>query len=98
MADYQVTHIVPDGSDPDRRIDAIYGPACGLLSLDQAIQAIANGHSFWTLVGGVRASVYFVPATILARAHLSTRPDHFLPNNLLSLPRYSAVNQLFGLR
>ncbi|HEX8643995.1 MAG TPA: DUF3892 domain-containing protein [Allosphingosinicella sp.] len=88
MADYQITHIIPDRSDPDRRIDAVYGPACGLLPLDTAIQWIANGHTFWTLVGFYRADVYYVPPTALVRHHLTTSRDGYQPNNLLSLPHY----------
>ncbi len=88
MAAYQITHIIPDRSDPDRRIDAVYGPECGLLWLDDAIRWIANGHTFWTWVGLYRAAVHYVRATALARHHLSTSPDGFRPNNLLSLPHF----------
>lgn len=87
--DYQITHIIPDGADPGRRIDAIYGPACGLIYEDAAIRMIDSGqHSFYTYVLGVRANVY-VAGNIFGTRFLTTSPDGFGPNNLCQLPRYS---------
>jgi hypothetical protein len=88
MTSFQITHIIPDRSDPDRRIDAVYGPGCGLLYLDEAIRYIRSGHTFWTWVGLRQAEVHYIPPSIFARHHLTTSRDGFLPNNLLSLPQY----------
>ena len=86
--DYQVTHIIPDGADPGRRIDAIYGPVCGLIYEDQAIQMIDSRlHSFFTFVGYQRANVY-VASSVFTR-FLTTSADGYGPNNLCQLPRYS---------
>jgi hypothetical protein len=88
MADYQITCITPDQSDPDRRIDAVGGPAFGTIPLDTAIRWIRElGHRFWTVdpVSGVSVWVHYVPATVWARHHLTTSPDGIQPNNLLRL-------------
>lgn len=82
---YQITHIVPDGSDPGRRIDAVYGPTCGLLPEDSAIAMIDAGDGFYTSVYGVTAAVY-VAGTWLTGRFLTTSPDGFGPNNLCQLP------------
>ena len=59
--DHQVTHIIPDGSDPGRRIDAIYGPTRGLVYEDDAIREIETYvNTYYTYVGGYRADVYVV--------------------------------------
>jgi hypothetical protein len=56
--DYQITHIIPDSADPDRRIDAVYGPTCGLLYEDTAIRNIDWGinsyytMAYWPVSGG----------------------------------------------
>jgi hypothetical protein len=87
MASYQVTHIVPDGSDPGRRIDAIYGPVCGLVYEGNAIQLIQKGiASYYTLVGGMRAQVY-VAQHAFGQPFLTTSADGYGPNNLCQLPR-----------
>lgn len=88
--DYQVTHIIPDGSDPGRRIDAIYGPTCGLLDEDSAIRMIDQGHTFYTQVGLYRATVYAVTIPFRTR-FLTTAADGYGPNNLCQLPRYNAL-------
>ncbi len=86
--DYQVTHIIPDGSDRGRRIDAIYGPVCGLIYQDEAIRQIDQGiSSFYTYVMGIQAHVY-VAGTYLGGRWLTTSRDGFGPNNLCQLPRY----------
>lgn len=90
MANYQITCITPDSSDPDRRIDAVGGPALGIITLDEAIRWKQElGHQFWTVdpVSGVSVWVHYVPATMFARHHLTTSPDGIQPNNLLRLPR-----------
>jgi hypothetical protein len=90
MAEYDITHIIPDRLDPGYCIDAIYGPVCGLLYLDEAITWIANGNVFYTRpIFGPRARIWFIPATVFRRAHLSTSPDGIGANNLLSLPHYA---------
>lgn len=87
---YLITHVVPDGTDPDRRIDAVYGPLCLYLLEDQAISMIDRGDSFYTFEGGVNARVY-VAGSILGRRWLTTSPDGYGPNNLCKLPRYNAL-------
>jgi hypothetical protein len=87
--DYQVTHIIPDGADPGRRIDAIYGPACGLIYEDDAIRQIETGlNSFFTQVGFMRANIYAVRHGIGMKAFLTTSADGFGPNNLCQLPHF----------
>lgn len=55
MADYQVTCIVPDGADADRRIDRLGGPNWND-SIDNVIRFIKTGaHRFYTSVGGRRS-------------------------------------------
>ena len=92
-AQHEITCISPDGSDPDRRIDAI-GGASGAensggpwkLSLDAAIAGIESGKwSFWTRGGGTPVNV--IVATRNGRKYLKTENDGQEPNNLLSLPR-----------
>jgi hypothetical protein len=92
-ASYQVTCIIPDGSDPDQRIDAIGGATGGQgggpwqLLIDAAIVNIENGtYTFWTLVQGRRAEV-IVAKRSNGRKYLKTTADGYEPNNLLSLPR-----------
>jgi hypothetical protein len=86
--DYQITHTIPDGADPDGRIDAIYGPSCGLIYEDQAISQIDWGiNTFYTLEWGMRANVYAI-TNVYGTRFLTTSPDGFGPNNLCRLPRY----------
>ena len=87
---YQVTYIIPDGSDPGRRIDAIYGPLCGLLDEDAAIRMMGQGHTFYTHAGLYRANVYAVNRPFSA-TFLTTSADGYGPNNLCELPRYNAL-------
>ena len=86
MASYEINCIIPDGSDPGRRIDAVGGPVLGVQNEDTVIRMIDNGHTFWTMVNGVRATVY-VGGTHLTGRYLTTSPDGYQPNNLLKLPR-----------
>lgn len=85
--DYRVTHVIPDSNDPGHRIDAIYGPFCGLVYQDEAIRRIDTGFdSFHTYVGGNWARVY-VARRGLTR-FLTTSADGYGPNNLCQLPRH----------
>jgi hypothetical protein len=88
--DYQITHIIPDSADPDRRIDAVYGPTCGLLYEDTAIRNIDWGiSSYYTMAYGLyRADVYAVTNAYGTR-FLTTSPDGIGINNLCQLPRYN---------
>lgn len=91
---HEVTCIVPDGSDPDKRIDKIGGrvgaQASGgpwSLSLDDAIAGIESGKwAFWTQGGG-RATNVIVARRANGRKYLKTEADGIEPNNLLALPR-----------
>ena len=91
-ARHEITCIVPDGSDADRRIDEI-GGASGAedgdgrwkLTLDKAIAGIESDKwSFWTQGGGT--SVDVIVASRNGRKYLKTENDGQEPNNLLSLP------------
>lgn len=84
---FQVTCIIPDGADRDRRIDSIGGSSGGgwTLLLDDAIAGIENGTwRFYTSVNG--NSIWIVVATRNGRKYLKTEADGDEPNNLLSLP------------
>lgn len=90
--DYQITHIVPDGNDPGRRIDAIYGPACGLIYEDDAIRQInARQNTFYTLAYGFYRADVYVAHTWNGTPFLTTSPDGIGANNLCQLPRYWAA-------
>ena len=90
---HQVTCIVPDASDADRRIDSI-GGATGAegnngpwaLTIDTAIAGMKSGKwSFWTIADGRKVNV--IIATRNGREYLKTEADGAEPNNLLALPR-----------
>ena len=82
---YQITCVVPDGQDADRRIDSIGGGGWRL-TLDQAIEGIEAGRwSFIVNVGGYADTV--IVASRNGRKYLKTRGDGVEPNNLLDLPR-----------
>jgi hypothetical protein len=92
-AQHQVTCIIPDENDADRRIDRI-GGATGAkntggawsLSLDEAIAGIENGTwKFWTKADD--KSVWVIIAKRNGRKYLKTEADGLEPNNLLALPR-----------
>ena len=81
----EVTCIVPDGADKDRRIDSI-GGTFGKLSLDDAIASIENRtYSYWTMGGG--RAVDIIIAVRNGRKYLKTKNYGEEPSNLLSLPR-----------
>lgn len=91
---HEVTCIVPDGNDPDKRIDKIGGRVGAegsggswSLRLDDAIAGIESGKwSFWTQGGG-RATNVVVARRPNGRKYLKTEADGIEPNNLLALPR-----------
>ncbi|WP_413709079.1 DUF3892 domain-containing protein [Rhizobium sp. Rhizsp82] len=88
--DHQITCIIPDENDADRRIDSV-GGATGsesggawCIKLDVAIAGIEDGRwRFWT--NGNGKSVWVVIATRNGRKYLKTEADGAEPNNLLSL-------------
>jgi len=85
MADLRITCITRDGSDQDRRIDAVGGDGF-YHTIEQAIAYIKNStHRYWTHVQG--KSVWVVVARRPNGVeYLKTEDDGFPPNNLLSLP------------
>ena len=89
MADgtHQVSCIVPDGNDPDQRIDAIGGVTNGKrwqVLIDNAIEGIESGKwKFWVSVN--QKSVWVIVAQRNGRKYLKTESDGYEPNNLLSL-------------
>ena len=90
MASYQITCIIPDGADDDRRIDRLGGNGPSGRwedSIDNIIAFIGQGHDFWTQVAGRRVDVMRRTHPTSGRLYLTTEGDGFPPNNLLSLPR-----------
>ncbi|ANK79397.1 MAG: hypothetical protein TEF_00285 [Rhizobiales bacterium NRL2] len=91
-ARHEITCIIPDGADEDRRIDSIGGKTGAKngggpwrLPLDKAIAGIENGTwAFWTQGGGKPVNV--IVASRNGRKYLKTENDGAEPNNLLSLP------------
>jgi hypothetical protein len=94
---HQVTCIVPDGPDHDRRIDSIGGPDGGGWTMleDVAIRGLLQGNfTLWTAGGGIVAEV--VARERNGRWFLQTLADGVLANNLLHLPRCPAAYQRVG--
>jgi len=88
MTTLQIKWIVPDGSDTDRRIDAIGGDNKFCDRLDQAIYNIERGiNSYWVSVNGKIVWVV-VAQRANGRKYLKTEADGYEPNNLLSLPHH----------
>lgn len=86
---HEVTCIIPDGPDNDRRIDSIGGIEAGGWTMleDDAIRGLRNGSfTLWTKGGGKVAEVVPREKTP-GRWHLQTLADGVLSNNLLHLPR-----------
>lgn len=90
--DHQITCIIPDGADSDRRIDSVGGATGGAggggwcIKLDAAIKGIEEGKwRFWTIANG--KSVWVIIAKRNGKKYLKTEADGDEPNNLLSLPR-----------
>ncbi|WP_374650988.1 DUF3892 domain-containing protein [Rhizorhabdus sp.] len=80
-----------DGADQDRRIDRLggtynNGSATWNDTVDAVINAIGNGHTFWTMVRGYRVEVVRKIHPTSGRWYVTTEPDGFPPNNLLNLP------------
>jgi hypothetical protein len=87
--DYQVTRIIPDGNDPGRRIDAIWGPDFGLKYEDEAIREIDAGvNSYYTLAYGLYRADVCVAHNAYGTRFLTTDPDGIKVNNLCQLPRF----------
>lgn len=87
--DIQISCIMRDGADADRRIDGfggIHDDKRWDLSIDQLIQWISEGHTFFTNVGGYRANVVVKKHPQSGRLYVTTEGDGFPPNNLLALP------------
>ncbi|HST70780.1 MAG TPA: DUF3892 domain-containing protein [Solirubrobacterales bacterium] len=80
----EITCIVPDGSDPDNRIDEV-GGAGWKKDEDTVIREIENeGREYIVDVNGARVKV--VVSERDGRKYLRTDPDKTTENNLLSLP------------
>lgn len=89
---HEVTCIIPDGPDSDRRIDSIGGPDAGGWTMleDDAIRGLLNdAFTLWTKAAGVTAEVQIGSRD--GRSYLTTDPDGVLENNLLHLPRCPAT-------
>lgn len=86
MANYQITGIRPDGTDADRRIDAVrIGES--IFALDTVINWIrSNTHRFYVSVSGQGVWVIVKQHPTSRRFYLTTEGDGFPPNNLLNLP------------
>jgi len=80
----QITCIVPDGADPDHRIDKVGGPGWSK-DEDTVIAEIRGGEEYFVEEGGHRVKV--VIGDLYGRKHLKTVADGRGDNNLLSLPR-----------
>lgn len=86
MADYQVTCITPDKSDPDRRIDQLGGPGFGVVSLDTILAWMQAGHQFWVAgVGGSPSAWLEIKTSSRGRLYVRTIPDGKWDNNLAAL-------------
>jgi Protein of unknown function (DUF3892) len=93
-ADHQVTCIIPDGGDPDRRIDSIGGATGGegtdgpwKLKLDDVIAGIERGKwRFWTMDTKGNSVWVIIAKRPNGRKYLKTTADDVEPNNLLALP------------
>lgn len=83
--DYRVTCVRRDGPDADSRIDRLGGPAFND-TIDNVIAAIDVGHTFYVMDGIRRADVYVRTHSTSGRRYLTTDPDGWRENNLLSLP------------
>jgi hypothetical protein len=80
----EITCIVPDGSDPDGRIDEV-GGAGWTKDEDTVIREIENeGREYFVDVDGARVDV--VVSERDGHKYLRTDPDKTARNNLLSLP------------
>ena len=78
----RITCIVPDGNDPEARIDSVGGGRT--LSEETVIGEIEAGANYYVEVGHQRVAV--IVAERDGRKYLRTDPDKTTENNLLSLP------------
>lgn len=80
----EITCIVPDGSDPDNRIDEVGGPGWKKTE-NVVIREIENeDREYFVEVDNARVKV--VVKEREGRKYLRTDPDQTTKNNLLSLP------------
>ena len=87
MAEYQVACIRRDGSDVDRRIDALGGPGWKTSSIDDVIRWIeVHHHNFFVQVGNSKAYLEVKVHPQSRRKYLRTIPDGRFDNNLYALP------------
>lgn len=90
MGHYQITCIIPDGADADRRIDRLGGTFhAESQPIDTILRWIDEGHTFWTTAQGRAVGVIPQTHPQTGRRYLTTQGDGFPPNNLLNLPRCS---------
>jgi hypothetical protein len=80
----EITCVVPDGSDPDNRIDSVGGPGW-TKDEDTVIGEVEAGHEYFVEVDGARVTVVVIEEDS-GRKYLRTDPDQTTENNLLSLP------------
>ena len=86
MADYYITHTRKDGSDSDRRIDALMING-QVYPIDTVIDWINSGvHRFFVSVWGRAVLVVTRVQPTSRRWYLTTEADGYPPNNLLALP------------
>ena len=87
MSDYFVIRHRPDGTDRDRRIDALEIDRGGIHPIDDFIAWIESGlHRFFVNVRGRQVKIVVRQHGLMGRKYLTTEADSFPPNNLLSLP------------
>ncbi len=91
MTDYRITCSTKDGPDPDYRIDGLGGPdpkGSGRWygTIDQVLQSMDAGHTFWVMVDGKRVAAIPMKHPRSGRRYVTTEADGFPPNNLLNLP------------
>lgn len=79
----EITCIVPDSADPDRRIDRVGGP-WGSKGEDIVIAEIEAGAEYFVEVDGALVDV--IVAERGEEKYLRTDPDKTTANNLLDLP------------
>lgn len=86
MADYYITHTRKDGTDADRRIDALMING-KVYPIDTVIDWINSGaHRFFVSVWSRAVLVVTRVHSTSRRWYLTTEADGYPPNNLLSLP------------
>ena len=84
--DFEITCIIPDNNDEDRRIQKI-GGAGWIQSLDSAIESIEDGiFKYHVIDKDTEKQVKVIIAERNGRKYLKTEADGLEPNNLLALP------------